>query len=109
MRTKWLITFAVAAVSVASAARMKSYEITFDRPAMVGNVQLPAGQYSMKVDATTIHFKNLETGKTADATGKVATATEKFDGTGSVSENSNGSLKVKEIDLGGTTTKIQFE
>jgi hypothetical protein len=109
MKTKWLLTFAIAAVGVAGAAKMKSYEITFDRPAVIGSVQLPAGQYSMKVDATTIHFKNIETGKTADATGKLATATEKFDGTGSISENSNGSLKVKEIDLGGTTTKIQFE
>lgn len=109
MKTKWLLTFTIAAVGVAGAAKTKSYEITFDRPAQVGSVQLPAGHYTIKVEDATVHFKNLDTGKVADATGKVATGTEKFDGTGSVSESTDKLLKVKEIDLGGTTTKIQFE
>jgi lipopolysaccharide export system protein LptA len=106
MKTKLFLGFAVAALSLVSA---KSFDLTFDQPAMVGNVQLPAGHYSLKVDASTIHFKNLDSGKTVDATGKVATATQKFDTTSSTSNDANGTLKVKEIDLGGTTTKIQFE
>jgi hypothetical protein len=106
MKTKLFTAFAIAALSIAGA---KSYDITFDRPAMVGSTQLPAGHYSVKVDASTVHFKNLETGKTADATGKLATAGQKFDTTSSTSNDTNGTLKVKEIDLGGTTTKIEFE
>jgi hypothetical protein len=106
MKTKLFMTFAIAALSIAGA---KSYDITFDRPAQVGSTQLPAGHYSLKVDASTLHFKNLDSGKTIDATGKVASASQKFDNTSSTSNDSNGTLKVKEIDLGGTTTKIEFE
>ena len=106
MKTKLFMTFAVAALSIAGA---KSYDLTFDQPAMVGNVKLAAGHYSLKVDASTIHFKNLDTGKTIDATGKMGTAAQKFDSTSSTSNADNGTLKVKEIDLGGTTTKIEFE
>ena len=107
MKTKWLVTFAVAALGVASAA--KSYDITFDRPAQVGSVTLPAGHYSVKVDSSTVHFKNLDTGKVADATGKMTTASQKFETTSSTSNDTNGTLKVKEIVLGGTTTKVEFE
>jgi hypothetical protein len=106
MKTKLFVTFAIAALSVLGA---KSYDISFDRPAQVGSLQLPAGHYSVKVDSSTVHFKNLETGKVADATGKLSTASQKFDTTSSTSNDSNGTLKVKEIDLGGTTTKIEFE
>ena len=106
MKTKLFTVFAVAALSVAGA---KSYDLTFDQPALVGSVQIPAGHYSLKVDASTIHFKNLDTGKTIDATGKTGTASSKFDSTSSTSNAQNGTLKVKEIDLGGTTTKIEFE
>ena len=106
MKTKLFIAFAVAALSVAGA---KSYDITFDQPAMVGNVKLAAGHYSVKVDASTVHFKNLDTGKTVDVAGKLGTASQKFESTSSTSNAENGTLKVKEIDLGGTTTKIEFE
>ena len=106
MKTKLFMTFAVAALSIAGA---KSYDLTFDQPAMVGNVKLAAGHYSLKVDASTVHFKTLDTGKTIDATGKLGTASQKFDSTSSTSNADNGTLKVKEIDLGGTTTKIEFE
>ena len=106
MKTKWFAIFAFAAVSVMSA---KSYDITFDQPAKVGNVSLPAGHYSVKVDGNMLHFKNLDTGKTIEATGKLGTAAQKFDSTSSTSNAENGVLKVKEIDLGGTTTKVEFE
>jgi hypothetical protein len=105
MKTKLFTVFAIAALSLGA----KSYDITFDQPAMVGNVKLPAGHYSVKVDASTVHFKNLDTGKTADVAGKLGTAGQKFDATSSTSNAENGTLKVKEIDLGGTTTKIEFE
>lgn len=72
----------------------------------LGNMQ---AEVLLQKHASTIHFKNLDSGKTVDATGKVATATQKFDTTSSTSNDANGTLKVKEIDLGGTTTKIQFE
>jgi hypothetical protein len=106
MKTKLFVTFAVAALSIAGA---KSYDLTFDQPAVVGNVKLAAGHYSIKVDASTVHFKNLDTGKTIDAPGKLGTAAQKFESTSSTSNSDNGTLKVKEIDLGGTTTKIEFE
>ena len=105
MKTKLLLGFAVAALSIVGA---KSYDLTFDQPAMVGSIHLPAGHYSVKVDGANVHFKNLDTGKTIDATGKVATAGQKFDATSSTSNDQNGTLNVKEIDLGGTTTKIEF-
>jgi hypothetical protein len=108
MKTKLFVVFAVAAMSLAG-AKLKSYDLTFDQPAMVGNVKLPAGHYSVKVDATTIHFKNLDTGKIADVNGKLGTVPQKFESTGSVSNEQNGTLNVKEIDLGGTTTKIEFD
>jgi hypothetical protein len=105
MKTKLLLGFAVAALSIAGA---KSYDLTFDEPAMIGSAHVPAGHYSVKVDGANLHFKNLDSGKTIDATGKVGTATQKFESTSSTSSDQNGTLNVKEIDLGGTTTKIQF-
>jgi len=105
MKTKLFTIFALATLSVFGA---KSYDLTFDQPATVGNVKLAAGHYSVKVDATTVHFKNLDTGKTVDVTGKLGTANQKFDSTSSTSNADNGTLMVKEIDLGGTNTKIEF-
>jgi hypothetical protein len=106
MKTKWFAILGFAAVSVLGA---KSYDITFDQPAKVGNVSLAAGHYSVKVDGNMIHFKNMETGKTADVAGKMGTAAQKYDTTSSTSNAENGVLKVKEIALGGTTTKVEFE
>ncbi len=44
---KLILLFAVAGLSVAGA---KSYDVTFGSPAVLGAVQVPAGQYQLKYE-----------------------------------------------------------
>jgi hypothetical protein len=106
LKTTLFFAIALAALSVAGA---KSYELSFDQPAMAGSVEVPRGHYSVSVDASTVRFKDLGTGKSISAPAKVEKVEKKFDATSTTLSGQNGKQLIKEIDLGGTTTKLEFE
>ena len=86
MLKKWLIVFAFARLSIASA---KTYGITLLAPTKVGNAQLQPGDYRVKLDGSKAIFTD--------------TVTRKVDTTAA-----GGSEHLNAIELQGTTTKLDF-
>ena len=105
MLLRSLVVFSVLGLSVAGA---KSYDVSLPQAAKAGSVDLKAGNYTVVVDGSKVVFKNATTGKTTQADATVATADKKFSATQVDTFSNNGQATIREIDLGGTTTKLQF-
>jgi hypothetical protein len=95
----------LASVSFASA---KTHDIILSEPALAGTVQLPAGEYSLKVEGENAVFTNLDKDKTFTAPVSQQTGEEKYDRTAVRTDASSGTAKIVEIDLGGSHTKLEF-
>ena len=108
MSAKSLLLAGVLAISSISLASAKTYEISLAGPTKAGNLTLKPGQYRLKVDGTTATFTFVETSKQFTTTVKVDTTDKKFDDT-RVDANKEGATDViKDIELGGTKTKLEF-
>jgi hypothetical protein len=93
----------LAAAAVASA---KSYTMNLFQPALFGNVELKPGAYRVEVKEQTASVRN---GKTlAESPVKVETGDTKFDTTTVRFDNGSGKMKIQEIRIGGTKTKLVF-
>lgn len=106
MKTMFAVgVLALASLSLASA---KTYEITLAAPTKAGSVQLKPGQYTLKVNGSNAVFTDVETSKQFTMPVKVETTDKKFDDT-KVDADKNGTTDViKDIELGGSKTKIEF-
>lgn len=100
-----LVAFTVLGLSVAGA---KSYEVNLPQSVKAGSAELKPGNYSVVVDGSKVRFKEATTGKITEADVTVGTADKKFAATQIDTTQANGQTTIKEIDLGGTTTKLQF-
>ncbi|HUA60860.1 MAG TPA: hypothetical protein VML19_19000 [Verrucomicrobiae bacterium] len=86
----------------------KTYEITLANASKVGSVQLKAGQYRVKVNGDKAVFTDVDSSKQYTVPVKVENGAKKFDET-RVDANKDGSVDtVKDIQLGGSTTQIDF-
>jgi hypothetical protein len=104
MTKKFMLTFAAAALMVASAA--EKHSITLFQPSVVNGTELPAGDYRMEVDGEKVV---LSKGKQkVEATVKTETGDSKFSSTSVRYNNADGKMKVQEIRLGGTNRKLVF-
>lgn len=106
MTTKSLLI--VGALALSSLAFGKSYDIVLSNPTQVGSVTLTPGSYSLKLVNGNAVFTNTDSDKTFTATPKVQTADHKFDATAVDTTNQNGSEKIQKIELGGSTTELNF-
>ncbi|HEX3879688.1 MAG TPA: hypothetical protein VHW24_22045 [Bryobacteraceae bacterium] len=107
MKTKSLLIGAFALASVAFAGS-KSYDISLSKAAKAGSVELPAGDYKLKVDGTTAVFTDSHH-KSFTTAVKVEAATKKFSSTAVDSSETGAKDLIHAIMLGGSTTKIDFE
>jgi hypothetical protein len=99
----------VAALALSSLiASAKSYDIALSTNTLVGNQQLSAGQYKLKVDGGTATFTDLNTFKTFTAPVKIEQGAKKFDLTAVDTDKQNGTDHIKTIELGGSNTELQF-
>lgn len=103
MTKKLLLAFAVIGLAVASA---KSYTVNLYSPALLGSTELKPGAYKVEVkDSTAV----VSAGKVqAEAPVKVETNGTKYDTTTVRFADANGKMKIQEIRLGGTNTKLIF-
>ncbi len=102
--SKWMLSFGVFALAVASAA--STYQVKFFQPSLVGNTEIMPGEYKVALDGDKAVIK---TGKaTVQAACKVETGDEKYSTTVVRYDNRDGKLRVAEIHLGGTRTKLVF-
>ncbi len=101
---KLIIGFATFALAIASAA--STYKVNFLQPSVIGGQELKAGEYKIELNENKAIVKN---GKSSvESTVKVETSDSKFNNTSVRYLNENGKMKVQEIRLGGTNTKLVF-
>ena len=99
-----LFCFAIIALAVASA---KTYTMNLFQPASVGGTELAPGEY--KVELIDNNKAVIRNGKIdAQAPVKVETNDKKYDNTTVRFSNGDGKMKIQEIKLGGTKTKLVF-
>jgi len=89
-------------------ASAKSYAIAFRSPAMVGGLQLAAGEYTLKVEGTNAVFTNVDNHKSVTAPVKIENADKKYAATSIESTQEGNALHIKDILLGGSNTKLDF-
>jgi hypothetical protein len=95
----------LASLGVASA---KSYDIFLNGPTMVGNTELKAGEYKIKVEGTQAVFTDVESNKTWTAPVKIENGAKKFDQTVVESAQQGDMAHVSSINLAGSNTKLEF-
>jgi hypothetical protein len=102
---KLFLSFATAALVVASAASSHTFRVY--RPATVGGSELKVGEYKIDVKD---NIAVIRQGRTSvEAPVKVETVPEKIASTSIRYETADGKLRIQEIRLGGTTTKLVFQ
>ena len=102
---KLIVFLTAAAMSIAAAA--ESYKVTLFQESIVNGSTLKPGGYKVVVannKATITAGKNK-----VEAPVKIETAESKFSSTSVRYQNGDGKYRVKEIRLGGTSTKLIFE
>jgi hypothetical protein len=97
---KLTLTLATFGLAVATAA--SSYTVSLNSPTWVGETKLNAGEYKLQIVGDKAIFKSGKT--TAESPVTVGTNDKKFSLTSAQVLDS----KIKEIDLGGTKTKLLF-
>jgi hypothetical protein len=106
MTTKSLLL--IATLALAGIASAKSYDITLSVPSRAGNVQLAAGEYSLKVQGSNAIFTNVQTRKSFIAIVKAEPARKKFDVTAVFSDNKDGDSHITSVELGGSNTRLEL-
>lgn len=101
MIQRFLLIFAVFGLAFASA---KSYTVTLFQPATVGAVQLKPGDYRVDVVDRKVVIRSGKLEATSPVT--VETSDTRYRTTTVRFENSNGTLRIQEIRLGGTSTRL---
>ena len=100
-----IVVLALASLSVVSA---KSYDISISSPTKAGSVQLQPGDYKLKVDGTKATFTEINSQKSFTTPVKVEANDKKYSDTKIEATKEGGTDSIKEIDLGGSTTKLGF-
>ena len=89
-------------------AGQKAYDVIFSAQTTVGSIKLAPCQYTVKVDGSNAVFTNSQTSKSVSTAVKVENGTKKFPYTAVDSTKDGDSEKVNAIELGGSTTKLDF-
>jgi hypothetical protein len=100
MKKKLFLSLVTVALAVANAA--SSYNLTLSSPVWAGSSELKPGVYKVTLESDKVVFTKGKTVVEAPAT--TGNAEKKYSGTSYVSVDS----KMKELYLGGTTTKVIF-
>ena len=109
MTKRSLLLLGVLAMSFLSIASAKSYTIAFTGPTMVGSAQLPAGDYKLTVEGSNAIFTSVNSNKSVTAPVKIENADKKFDATSIKTTQEGNAQHIENIELGGSTTKLDFE
>lgn len=98
-----LIALILVLALTASAA---SYSVTFFQPSTVSGTELKAGEYKLLMNNDKVVIQKGK--EKVEASVKVETADSKFSSTSVRYADQNGKMKVTEIRLGGTNTRLIF-
>jgi hypothetical protein len=99
--------FVLFAATVALAVAAQTHRVTLFQESMINGATLKPGDYKMTLDANKVV---IEKGKDrVEAQVSVETADTKFGATSVRYQNGDGKYRVKEIRIGGTSTKLIFD
>jgi len=101
---KLLVSFATVALAISSAAS-NTFKVNIEKPTIVGNTELKAGEYKVQAEGNKIA---IQVGKNnvVEVPAKMETADKKFENT--VIRVDNKTQKLEEIRVGGTNMRIVF-
>jgi hypothetical protein len=109
MKIKSLVLAGALCLASVSFLCAKSYDFSIGAAATVGNVQLPPGDYKVKVEGDQATFTEAQDHKTFTAPVKMETVQRKFDQTAVVSSKQDGADRIEAIELGGSNTRLEFK
>lgn len=107
MTVKSLLIISALAIAATGIAAAKSYSVTLTTPTKVGTTELKPGEYEISVKGSQAIFTS-DSGKSFSVPVTIGQSDKKFSDTAVDSSSMNGQDNVKEIDLGGSTMKLQF-
>ncbi len=105
---KSLLLLGVLAMSILPIASAKSYDIALSSPTMVGNTQLPAGEYTLKVEGSNAVFTNVDNDKSVTEPVKIENVDQKYDVTAVETVQEGDAQHITNIQLGGSKIKLEF-
>ena len=103
MLKKFVLTFAILALAVASAA---TYRVTLVQPSVVKGNELKAGEYRLNVQNDKVTIVNGK--QSVEVPVKIENVEQKYDSTAVRYTDQGGKATISEIRLGGTKTKLVF-
>jgi hypothetical protein len=107
---KLLLVLATTAFGVTlatgSASAASKYNVSFDRPAVIGGVELKPGDYRLTIDGEKVTIASKQ--QTAEADVAMHTEQRKFSSTVVRYELGDGKNSVTQIRLGGTNQVLEF-
>ena len=105
--TKFVIAFCILALVAAFAGTVPAVaHVTLAHPALVAGTQLPAGDYRLLIAESKVTF--IIDRKSFEIPAKIETVAKKFDVNEVSYEGSDSKTSVREINLGGTKTRLIF-
>jgi hypothetical protein len=104
MVKQFLISFAVVALSVASA---ETFRISLIEPAVVKGQALKAGDYKLDVQKDSVIMSQGK--QKVEVNAKVENSEKKFHQTRILYNENKGKYTIQEIEIGGTNTKLLFD
>lgn len=108
MTMKSIMVTGALVLSSFSMGYAKTYDLVFSAPVKAGSTQLQPGQYRLKLKGNTAEFTNVETDKTYTAPVKVENGAKKHDVTAVDTNTENGASQIQKIELGGSSTDLEF-
>jgi hypothetical protein len=108
MRLKSVFVTAFLLLTTMFVAYAKTYDIHLSSAAVAGTVQLPAGEYKLKVNGANAVLVDVDSHESYTVPVKVQTSDKKYDQDAVVTTNNNGATKIEAIELGGSTTRLAF-
>ncbi len=108
MKTSTLLLTAALAIFTLSVASAKTYDLLLSSPTKAGNLQLKPGEYRLNVNGTKATFTDINTTKSFTTEVKVENTDKKFGDTKIDSSTEGSTSVIKDIELGGSKTKIDF-
>lgn len=100
---KCLVLFLTFALAVASAS---THSVQLFQPSVVSGQELKPGEYKLTLEDSKVIISKGK--QSVEATVRTETSDSKFSATSVRYTNDNGKMKVQEIRLGGTNTKLIF-
>ena len=108
MTKRSLLLLGVLAMLSLPIASAKSYTISFTGPTVAGSAQLPAGEYTLKVEGSNAVFTNVNNDKSVTAPVKIENVDKKYDVTSVETIDRGDARHITDIQLGGSTIKLDF-